>query len=161
MVRQPKCQWVRSYLQTCFQCSLSLRNAAQKTATKKSFFSSCELFEFGEKTVRLYSSLLRRTKWTCPLFFSLPPTFLFLSLALPRNGCHDNQAQSPWLTFFAFKHLFSYFNEPKLAHLLIFYILNVYCFDESFIFLCSFNFSIFLYICLFTSPHCFINQSQS
>lgn len=153
MVRQPKCQWVRSYLQTCFQCPFHWGMLPRKQQQKKSFFFLQWAFRVWGETVSLYSSFLR-TKWTCPLFFSLPLMLLFLSLALPRNGCHDNQAQShqAWLTFFAFKHLFSYFNESKLANLHIFYVLNVYCFDESFVFvlLTSLFFSLYLFV-YFTS----------
>lgn len=86
---------------------------------------------------------------------------LFLSLALPRNGCHDNQAQShqAWLTFFTFKHLFSYFNESKLANLHIFYVLNVYCFDESFVFvLLTSLFFFFIFVCLLHLTALLINR---
>lgn len=58
---------------------------------------------FGEKTLCLYRSLLRRTKWTCPRFVSPPPMFFFLSffLDLPRHRCYSNPAKSHrvWLTF--------------------------------------------------------------
>lgn len=143
-----------------FSVSLSLRNAAQKTATKKELFFLQWAFRVWGETVSLYSSFLR-TKWTCPLFFSLPLMLLFLSLALPRNGCHDNQAQShqAWLTFFAFKHLFSYFNESKLANLHIFYVLNVYCFDESFVFvLLTSLFFFFIFVCLLHLTALLINR---
>lgn len=74
VVRQPKCQWVRSYLQACFLCPLSSwGNRARKEVlcvrTERGFS------RLGRKSL-LWQWFLKRTNWTSPLFFPLPPLLL-------------------------------------------------------------------------------------
>lgn len=130
VVRQPKCQWVRSYLQACFLCPLSSwGNRARKKVlcvrTERGFS------RLGRKSL-LWQWFVKRTNWTSPLFFPLPPLlllfFFLFFLVLLRQGFYDNRAQSHWvwLTFssllfstYKITHPMSYhfaFNQILLPH---------------------------------------------
>lgn len=84
VVRQPKCQWVRSYLQACFLCPLFHGGTLPE---KRAFSLSARGFfpVWGENSMLLllFFFLFKRTKWIRRLFSPsiASPSFCFFSSA--------------------------------------------------------------------------------